>query len=59
MVKYKLLMELNRKEIFGEEILDAEKEQPLFENRGNFSYHYEITENDIIIFHVKTAVYVL
>lgn len=27
MVKYKLLMELNRKEIFGEEILDAEKEQ--------------------------------
>ena len=38
---------------------ESEKEQPLFENRGAFSYHYEITENDVIIFHVRTAVFTL
>ena len=38
---------------------ESEKEQPLFENRGAFSYHYEITENDIIIFHVRTAMFTL
>jgi len=35
---------------------EAPKENPNFENRGGFSYHYEITENDTIIFDVDTLV---
>lgn len=38
---------------------ESEKEDPPFENRGSFSFHYEITENDIIIFYVNTASYIL
>jgi len=38
---------------------ESQKEQPSFEDRGFFSYHYELTENDTIVFYVRTATLIL
>ena len=38
---------------------EAKKINPDFENRGGFSYRYEITENDTIVYEVDTLIRVM
>jgi len=38
---------------------ESQKEHPVFEDRGGFSYHYDITENDTIVFYVNTLMMIM
>lgn len=38
---------------------EAKNDMPSFEDGGNFSYHYEINEDNHILFYLKTASYIL